>query len=57
MDNWIGVALLVLIDAALLVAIWLGLSIETQFAQSLGVVLLELVYVVPVLLIFAWRHI
>ena len=55
MDNWIGVALLVLINAALLGAVWLGMGM--QFAQSVGVVFLELVYAVPVLLIFVWRHI
>ena len=54
-DNWIGVALIVLIDAALLVTVWLGIS--AQFVQSMGVILLELVYIIPVLLIFAWRHI
>ena len=55
MDNWIGVALLILINAALLTAVWLGMG--AQFAESVGVIFLELVYAVPVLLIFAWRHI
>lgn len=57
MDNWVGVALLVLINVVILLTIWLGLDTGAQFAQSMGVVLLELVYAVPVVLIFAWRHI
>jgi len=55
MDNWIGVILLVLINVAILTAVQLG--IREQFFQSVGVVLLELIYIVPVLLIFSWRHI
>ena len=39
MDNWIGIALLVLINLILLALVWLGL--REQFIQSFGVVFLE----------------
>jgi len=54
-DNWIAIALLILISVGLLIVVHLGIG--AQFTQSVGVVFLELVYVVPILLIFAWRHI
>ena len=55
-DNWIGVALLAVID----VVIFVVLSQEgrrAELAQSAGIVLLELAYLLPVILIFAWRGI
>lgn len=55
LDNWIGVILLVLIDAALLAVVLQG--VDAQLLQSAGIVFAELAYLLPVLLIFAWRRI
>jgi membrane protease YdiL (CAAX protease family) len=56
MDNWIGVALLAVIDVVIFV-IMLGQERRADLAQSAAVVLLELAYLLPVVLIFAWRRI
>jgi membrane protease YdiL (CAAX protease family) len=55
MDNWIGVALLVLIDVVIFIITLQGPKAE--LAQSAAIVLLELAYLLPVILIFAWRGI
>src|ERR1044071_6926872 len=54
-DNWIGVALLIVIDLVIFV-ITLQSS-KAKLAQSALIVLLELAYLLPVILIFAWRGI
>jgi len=54
-DNWIGVVLLVVIDLILFI-ITLQSS-KAKLAQSALIVLLELAYLLPVILIFAWRGI
>ena len=54
-DNWIGVILLVVIDLILFI-ITLQSS-KAKLAQSALIVLLELAYLLPVILIFAWRGI
>lgn len=54
-DNWIGVALLALIDVIIFVILAQGRRAE--LAQSAGIVLLELAYLLPVIIIFAWRGI
>lgn len=54
-DNWIGVTLLALIDLVIFV-ISLVAS-KAELAQSAVIVLLELAYLLPVILIFAWRRI
>lgn len=54
-DNWIGVILLAIIDIVIFV-ISLVAS-KAQLAQSAVIVLLELAYLLPVILIFAWRRI
>ncbi len=54
-DNWMGVILLVLIDAALLAVVMQ--DVGAQLVQSVGIIFAELVYLLPVLLIFAWRRI
>ena len=56
MDNWIGVALLALIDVVIF-AIMLGQERRADLIQSAAVLLLELSYMLPVILIFAWRGI
>jgi membrane protease YdiL (CAAX protease family) len=55
MDNWIGVVLLIVVDLTIFI-ITLQSS-KTKLAQSALLVLLELAYLLPVILIFAWRDI
>src|SRR4030095_8681899 len=54
-DNWIGVILLVLIDVGLLLLSRLGQ--RGDIAQSWILILVQLVYLLPVVIIFAWRGI
>jgi membrane protease YdiL (CAAX protease family) len=54
-DNWIGVILLALIDVGLLMISLQGK--KGQLAQSGLLVLVQLAYLLPVLIIFAWRRI
>jgi membrane protease YdiL (CAAX protease family) len=54
-DNWIGVALLAIVDVGLFLITLRGSTAE--FAQSATVILLELAYLLPVILIFAWRRV
>ena len=54
-DNWIGVVLLVLIDVGLLLLSRLGQ--RGAIAQSWILILVQLVYLLPVVIIFAWRGI
>jgi membrane protease YdiL (CAAX protease family) len=54
-DTWIGVALLVLVSIGMVAAVLLGL--KKEFLQNIGVLFLELVYILPVVLILAWRRI
>jgi len=54
-DNWIGVILLALIDAALLAIVLQGS--RTELVQSAALVIIQLAYLLPVVLIFAWRRI
>ena len=56
MYNWIGVALLAIIDVLIFV-IMRGQERRAELAQSAAVLLLELAYLLPVVLIFAWRRI
>jgi len=54
-DNWIGVVLLALIDIVIFIITLNGS--KTELAQSALIVLLELSYLLPVILIFAWRRV
>lgn len=54
-DNWIGVALLAVIDIGLLLIATLGR--QGELAQSGLLVIVQLAYLLPVVLIFAWRGI
>lgn len=57
-DTWLGVGMLALIDAILLIITLQGSrASRAEFAQSAGILLLELAYLLPVLLIFAWKRI
>ena len=54
-DNWIGVALLALIDVVIFMIMLRGP--KTDVFQSAAVVILESAYLLPVVLILAWRRI
>jgi uncharacterized protein len=54
-DNWIGVALLAVIDVILFIVALQGPL--SELAQSAAIILLELAYLLPVVLIFAWRRV
>jgi len=54
-DNWIGLFLLALIDVALLVAAAQGLS--THLAQSAVLIIVQLVYLLPLIIVFAYRRV
>jgi len=54
-DTWLGVTLLVLLNIGMLAALLLGIG--RQAVQSVGILFVELVYLLPVALIFIWRHI
>jgi membrane protease YdiL (CAAX protease family) len=54
-DNWIGVIMLAMIDAALLLVALQGE--KGQLAQSGLLVIVQLAYLLPVIIIFAWRRI
>lgn len=53
-DTWLGVGLLVLLSMGMLVIL---LGVGRQYLQSAGVLILELVYLLPILIIFGWRRI
>ena len=54
-DTWSGVVLLILVSIGMVAALFLGL--KREYLQNIGVLFLELVYLLPVVLIFAWRRI
>lgn len=53
-DHWVGILMLVLIDAALLIAASQGLG--ARVVQNAGLVLVQLSYLVPLIVIFAYRR-
>jgi membrane protease YdiL (CAAX protease family) len=55
MDNWIGVGLLVLVEA--LIFLLMSRAPRNELAQSAAILLLEAAFLLPVVLIFAWRRI
>lgn len=54
-DHWVGILLLVLVDAALLVAVSQGAG--TRLAQNAGLILVQLAYLIPLIVIFAYRRV
>jgi CAAX protease family protein len=54
-DTWLGVALLVILSLGMITAVLLGIG--KQVAQGSGILFLELIYLLPVALIFTWRRI
>jgi hypothetical protein len=54
-DAWLGVGVLALLSIGMLVILFMGVG--RQYLQSAGILILELVYLLPILLIFSWRRI
>jgi hypothetical protein len=54
-DTWLGVVLLVLLSVGMLVAVFIG--INAQYMQNIGDLFLEMIYILPIVLIFLWRRI
>ena len=54
-DNWVGILLLTLIDVALLV--FASQGIGKQFVRSAGLILIQLTYLLPLIVIFAYRRV
>lgn len=54
-DHWVGILLLALIDVALLVAASQGAG--AQLAQTAGLILIQLAYLLPLIVIFAYRRV
>ncbi|MCC7187925.1 MAG: CPBP family intramembrane metalloprotease [Anaerolineales bacterium] len=56
-EAWLGVVLLVFINVGLLAAVVLFPNQAKQIASGAGILLAELIYLLPVLIIFAWKRI
>lgn len=56
-DTWLGVGLLALISLGVLVVAFLFQAEAKQLAQGVGIILAELIYLFPVLIIFGWKRI
>jgi len=54
-DNWIGIGLLALIQ--IVIAIIMLRDSKIELAQSAAIVLFEIAYLLPIVLIFAWRRV
>ena len=54
-DHWVGIFLLALIDVVLLVAASQGAG--AQLAQTAGLILIQLAYLLPLIVIFAYRRV
>jgi membrane protease YdiL (CAAX protease family) len=56
LDTWLGVGLLALLSLGMLIILLIGIGGQ-QYMQNASVLILELVYLLPILLIFGWRRI
>lgn len=54
-DTWVGVGLLVLLSLGM--AVLLAFGVNRQYLENIGVLVLEMMYLLPVVLIFAWRRV
>ena len=59
LDTWLGVGLLGLLSVMMLVILFTGIG--RQYVQSAGILVLELLYLLPIILIFglrriSWKH-
>ena len=57
LDTWLGVVLLILISVGMLVVTFLFQEEAKQFARGAGIMFAEMIYLLPVLVIFAWKRI
>ncbi len=57
LDTWLGVVLLILISVGMLVVTFLFQEEVKQFARGAGIMFAEMIYLLPVLIIFAWKRI
>ena len=57
LDTWLGVVLLILISVGLLAVTFLFQEEAKQFARGAGIMFAEMIYLLPVLIIFAWKRI
>jgi membrane protease YdiL (CAAX protease family) len=55
LDTWLGVGLLILLSIGMLILLFMGIG--RQYLQSAGILILELLYLIPIVLIFGWRRI
>lgn len=54
-DTWLGVGLLALLSIGMLILLFMGIG--RQYLQNVGILLLELLYLIPIILILGWRRI
>lgn len=54
-DTWLGVGLLVVLSLGMVTLLALG--VNRQYFENIGVLLLEMMYLLPVILILAWRRV
>jgi len=54
-DTWIGVILLIVINVFMLALLFVGL--RKQALQNASVIVLEFIYILPVVIILAWRRV
>ena len=57
LDTWLGVVLLIFINVGLLAAVFFFQEESKQIARGAGILFAELIYLLPVLMIFAWKRI
>lgn len=57
LDTWLGVVLLILISVGMLVVTFLFQEEAKQFARGAGIMFAEMIYLLPVLVILAWKRI
>lgn len=54
-DTWLGVGLLVILSLGMVTLLVLG--VNRQYFENIGVLLLEMMYLLPVALVLAWRRV
>jgi len=54
-DNWIGIFLLVLVLAGIFAAAAMGLG--ARFAQNASLIIVQLLYLIPLIVVFAYRRV
>jgi membrane protease YdiL (CAAX protease family) len=54
-DHWVGILLLLAVDLSLLAAASQGQG--ARLAQNAGLILIQLAYLLPLIIVFAWRRV